>query len=98
MTTPTSAKAPSVVRVRHRPRRSGRRATLIFALTILFGVIIMGIFAPWLAPEKLAPIHLNEVFLPPIWAGGTWSHPFGTDQLGHDVLSQVIWARGHRLQ
>ena len=51
----------------------------------------MGIFAPWLAPEKLAPIHLNEVFLPPIWAGGTWSHPFGTDQLGHDVLSQVIW-------
>lgn len=59
--------------------------------TALFGLVIMliGIFvaltAPLLAPE--GPTHLyDELLAPP-----SSLHPFGTDPLGRDVMSGVIW-------
>jgi peptide/nickel transport system permease protein len=29
--------------------------------------------------------------LPPVWMDGSWDHPFGTDQIGYDILSRILW-------
>ena len=35
---------------------------------------------------------LRQRFRPPVWKeGGTWKHPLGTDRLGRDMLSRIIW-------
>lgn len=48
--------------------------------------VIVAIIAPLIAADPTA-VHLMQVLQPPSWA-----HPFGTDQLGRDVLSRVIFA------
>ncbi len=53
---------------------------------VVLAVVAVAIFAPWIAPYDYARIDPTAVLLPP-----TWKHPFGTDQLGRDVLSRIIW-------
>ncbi len=55
-------------------------------LIIVVTVVLVAVFAPFIAPYDYAKIDPQEVLMPP-----SWSHPFGTDQLGRDVLSRVIW-------
>ncbi len=55
-------------------------------LIIVVTVVLVAVFAPFIAPYDYAKIDPKEVLMPP-----SWSHPFGTDQLGRDVLSRVIW-------
>lgn len=47
--------------------------------------------APLIAPQGPNEVDLRNTFLPPVFDGGTWSHPLGTDQLGRDILSRLIW-------
>src|SRR6266851_7836598 len=48
-------------------------------------------------PEVAAPADpfeqsLRNRFRPPVWEeGGTWKYPLGTDRLGRDMLSRIIW-------
>lgn len=49
----------------------------------LFGIAI---FAPWLAPYDPGQINVKKVL-----EGPSAEHPFGTDQLGRDVLSRMIY-------
>ncbi len=61
------------------------------ALIVLF-VIVLAVFGPWIAPHPgdVAASHLLLRLKPPSAA-----HPFGTDNLGRDILSRVILgARG----
>ncbi len=51
---------------------------------LLFAVSLL---APWIAPYDPSTIDLTQVLAAPSSA-----HPFGTDQLGRDVLSRMIWA------
>src|SRR5487761_1093369 len=48
--------------------------------------IVLAIFAPWIAPFDPAAIHLHDRL-----AGPSAAHWFGTDELGRDVLSRVIF-------
>jgi peptide/nickel transport system permease protein len=50
---------------------------------LLFAVSLL---APWIAPYNPSMIDLTQVLAAPSSA-----HPFGTDQLGRDVLSRMIW-------
>ncbi len=50
---------------------------------LLFAVSLL---APWIAPYDPNAIDLKHVLAPP-----SVGHPFGTDQLGRDVLSRMIW-------
>jgi peptide/nickel transport system permease protein len=61
-----------------------------FLLCTFFAVAI---FAPALAPHDPRNQELTRSRLPPVFAGAasTWEHPLGTDQLGRDELSRVIW-------
>jgi peptide/nickel transport system permease protein len=49
-------------------------------------VIAVGLFAPWVAPHNPADQDLNAVLQPP-----RWKHLLGTDELGRDVLSRIVY-------
>lgn len=65
-------------------------ATALGAL-IVGGVLLIAIFAPLLAPHDPYVQDLMGRMKPPEWLGGTQDHPFGTDQLGRDYLSRLIY-------
>lgn len=65
--------------LRHQPL-----AVLGFALLAVF--IVLAVFAPWIAPADPAAIHLHARLQAP-----SQLHLFGTDELGRDILSRVIY-------
>ena len=67
--------------------RVGRRrpAALVGALVVLL-FVIMAVGAPWLAPSDPVRTDWSKIRKAPSWA-----HPFGTDDLGRDGLSRVVW-------
>jgi peptide/nickel transport system permease protein len=68
--------------------RRARRSRSLVAGVILTGLIALSaIFAPLLSPDS--PEHQD---LYHILAGSSWAHPLGTDQLGRDVLSRLLFA------
>ena len=63
---------------------------VILAIAWLVLVIVCAIFAPWIAPHDPNAQNLEQAS-----AGISASHWLGTDDLGRDVLSRLIWgARG----
>jgi ABC-type dipeptide/oligopeptide/nickel transport system permease subunit len=54
---------------------------------LLLGVAVVG---PALAPHDPNRQDLSAVRQPPVWMGGAWVHPLGTDSLGRDVLSRLL--------
>ncbi len=55
-------------------------------------VVIMALAAPLLAPHDPTKINIKARLAPPAWAeGGDPAFPLGTDQLGRDLLSRVIY-------
>jgi ABC-type dipeptide/oligopeptide/nickel transport system permease subunit len=55
-------------------------------LVLVFMMFFTGIFAPWLAPYSYTAQNLDAVEQMP-----SWEHPLGTDELGRDQLSRIIW-------
>lgn len=58
----------------------------------IFVLVFCAVFAQWLMPYDINGTNLLKRFAPPVLFGGDWSHPFGTDNLGRDVLSLVLRA------
>lgn len=81
------------------PRRTIFRLPKRFAHTGLLtggGVVVLALvmaaFAPWLAPYDPYLQNLPARFTPPVWfEGGSWDHVLGTDHLGRDYLSRIIF-------
>ncbi len=65
----------------------------VVSTSILVGVVLMAIFAPWIAPhDPLSAVQGAQQFGPPVWSeGGSWDTPLGTDNLSRDVLSRTIY-------
>jgi peptide/nickel transport system permease protein len=62
------------------------------ALLVLAIVIAVAIAAPWLAPHDPTFIDVGERLKPPTWSpGGSPRYILGTDSLGRDVLSRLIF-------
>jgi peptide/nickel transport system permease protein len=64
---------------------------VIASLLLLATVTIVAIFAPVIAPYDPFDQRLDARLAPPLWAGGSLAHPLGTDQLGRDVLSRLMY-------
>jgi peptide/nickel transport system permease protein len=83
MTSREWQKAISLLRVHHLAQVS---------IVILVVVVLLALTAPVLPLPNPRDQDLGNVLLPPIWErGGTPAHPFGTDFLGRDMLSRVVW-------
>lgn len=64
----------------------------IIPSAILAIAVVVAIFADFLAPHDPQVGLLTARFKPPFWmTGGSTNHLFGTDQLGRDVLSRLIF-------
>jgi peptide/nickel transport system permease protein len=73
-------------------RRALGHKGLIIGAAIVGVLIIVALFAPLLAPHDPYAQSLAKRLLPPAWeAGGTWEHVLGTDQVGRDYLSRLIY-------
>lgn len=68
-------------------RRMSPAGWLILTGALILGVLILAaILAPWIAPYDPDAMDINQVIGPPSLA-----HPFGSDVLGRDVLSRVMY-------
>lgn len=85
---PAWARWARVLRAGGRIPRGGVAGAGIVILVI---VVVAGLFAPWIAPYGYDDQDLVFAVQPPVWAGGTWSNALGTDPLGRDVLSRIIY-------
>jgi peptide/nickel transport system permease protein len=71
--------------------RRGDRAALA-GLLVLVAAAAGALLAPVLAPADPLRNDLLERLTPPMWsAGGSAAHPLGTDTLGRDVLSRLLY-------
>ena len=65
---------------------------LVIGIAVTTLVLVSGLFAPLIAPYDPSSQDLLGILLPPVWQdGGASSHLFGTDSLGRDVLSRMIY-------
>jgi len=80
-----TAPAPST-RPRRNWRRALRRPPAVVGAAIVLLFAIMAIGAPWIATGDPIRTNWSEIRKPP-----TMAHPFGTDDLGRDVYSRVVW-------
>ena len=62
------------------------RPTAVFGGVVLIGVIGLALFAPWIAPYDPLATSWSLVRKAPSAA-----HWFGTDEVGRDLLSRIIW-------
>ena len=63
-----------------------------FGAFIVISFALIAIFAPLFAPHDPYVQDLAKRLVPPVWAeGGSWGHILGTDHLGRDYLSRLIY-------
>ncbi len=64
----------------------------VAGLAILIVIVLLAIFAGSVAPHNPLIQFRDAVRAPPVWeTGGTWRHILGTDGLGRDMLSRLIF-------
>ena len=80
--------APWIIESWHR----ARRYPLIPIAILLFLLVIPAIFAPIVSPHDPHMGSLSSRLTPPFWQeGGSIEHILGTDKLGRDMLSRIIY-------
>jgi ABC-type dipeptide/oligopeptide/nickel transport system permease subunit len=64
----------------------------LVGLVLVLTVTASAVLAPWISPHDPLEQDLSASKQPPGWiAGGSWDHPLGTDIIGRDVLSRIIF-------
>lgn len=61
----------------------------LVGLAAILGIVFVAIFAPWLAPDpSSAGLYVNFAGA---GQGPSWAHLFGTDEIGRDILSRIMF-------
>lgn len=69
-----------------------RHLGFVAGATIFLVVVGVALGAPWIAPFDPLEQNLAVRMLPPVFLdGGSWRHPLGTDAVGRDTLSRLIF-------
>ena len=74
-------------------RRLRRRRAAMAGLVVVLVFVALALFAPWIAPHDPIATSWGAIRKPPSAA-----HWFGTDDIGRDVLSRVVWGTRASLQ
>jgi peptide/nickel transport system permease protein len=92
---PAVAVLPEVQAVPSPPsalRRFLGNKALVAGGGILLAIVLLALFASVLSPYDPYVQDLAHRTAPPVWyAQGAWAHPLGTDQLGRDYLSRLLY-------
>ena len=73
------------------PAARGRRWP-IFPAGVIGIFVLMALLAPLLRMADPQEQSLRNRFKPPVWEeAGSWKYPLGTDRLGRDMLSRIVW-------
>jgi ABC-type dipeptide/oligopeptide/nickel transport system permease subunit len=92
LSTASPAIAPRAGRLKPLVEELWRDKVGLFGLTVIVLLVLVAIFAPLIAPYGPASQSVSARLKPPArLAGGSHEHIFGTDQLGRDILSRVIY-------
>jgi ABC-type dipeptide/oligopeptide/nickel transport system permease subunit len=73
-------------RLRKSLRRFTRRPMAVFGAMVVAAFVLLALGAPWIAPYDPIATDWGAIRKAP-----TAAHPFGTDDLGRDNLSRVVW-------
>jgi dipeptide transport system permease protein len=93
----TSTEIAPIVNVRRFARISefwsyfSRNRGALVGMIVFVLLIVIALFAPLLAPHSPDEQFRDFLLAPPIWQGGTWQFVFGTDGVGRDTLSRLIY-------
>jgi peptide/nickel transport system permease protein len=69
-----------------------RQRLPVVSLAIVAVFVLVALLAPLLAPADPYDQSLRLRFRPPVWEErGSWAYPLGTDRLGRDLLSRIIY-------
>jgi len=88
-----AAMAPAPVVRRRTWRRALRRPPAVAGAVIVCLFLLMAIAAPWIATGDPVRTNWGQIRKAP-----TLAHPFGTDDLGRDVYSRVVWGARTSMQ
>ena len=77
---------PEVSPGRRALKRLSRRGSAIFGLVVVTGFVVIALAAPWIAPYDPLATSWGAIRKAPSAA-----HWFGTDELGRDVLSRIVF-------
>lgn len=70
----------------------------VIGLVVFLALVFVAVFASVIAPHSPFEQYRDAVLLPPAWLeGGNWSYPLGTDPVGRDILSRLIYGSQYSL-
>lgn len=73
-------------------RRLRKNKAAMAAVVVIGLLYFVAIFAPLIARYDPNQVHFDAILAPPAWqTGGNWAYPLGTDNLGRDELSRLIF-------
>ncbi|GIF63854.1 glutathione ABC transporter permease GsiD [Asanoa ishikariensis] len=87
LTVPEAETSPSLTRRTRVFRRLRRNPLAVISFVILAIAVLVALLAPWIAPHSVEDTDFGNIFSPP----GTPGHFLGTDDLGRDVLSRIMF-------
>ncbi len=67
-------------------KRFRKNKLALFGACIVLFLFLIALFSSWISPYDPDRIDIKQILQAP-----TWQHVFGTDQLGRDVFSRMIW-------
>ncbi len=73
-------------------RRARSHVGFLAGAGFVLAVVLLAVFAPWVSPSDPFTQNLDARLIDPIWGkGGSWAHPLGTDSLGRDYLTRILF-------
>jgi peptide/nickel transport system permease protein len=70
----------------------------VAGICVLAIILLIAVFAPVVAPYDPLTQDLTNILAPPVWSeGGSLDHPLGTDGLGRDVASRLVFGARNSL-
>ena len=82
----------AVPEIQATPTAARRRRPPVVSIGIVAAFVLVALLAPLLSPADPYEQSLRLRFRPPVWEErGSWAHPLGTDRLGRDLLTRIMW-------